>query len=393
MYSFLEFFLSTCIFIVVYTYFGYGIILIILVKIKRALVKNKIVTQFYQPNVTLLVAAYNEEKFITEKAKNSLSLHYPKNKIEIIFITDGSDDRTQKLVKNYPEIKLMHQPIRQGKVMAVERAMREVNGEIVIFTDANTLLNNDAISNITRHFSKENVGVVAGEKRIIDNKVDEAVGAGEGLYWKYESKLKKWDDELYSVMGAAGELFAIRTNLYETIPADTLIEDFYLSFKILQKGFKIAYEPDAYAIEGPSISVKEEFKRKTRIAAGGIQSIVRLRALLNPFKYGVVTFQYFSHRVLRWTLAPLAIPFIIILNALIIDSNPVYNYLFICQIIFYISAIIGLILEKKQLRFKILFIPYYFCMMNYAVFVGFWKYMLGTTTVLWEKSIRKEMNE
>lgn len=390
MQKYLDFFLWVCIFIVIYTYFGYGLSLIILIKIKKIFRKNKINTQLYQPYVTLLVAAYNEEKFIREKAENSLSLEYPKNKIEFIFITDGSDDQTVQIVEEYPGIRLLHQPKRQGKVLAVERAMKVVKSDIVIFTDANTLLNKDAVNKIVRHFSKENVGVVAGEKKIIDNKVDEAAGAGEGLYWKYESKLKKWDDKLYSVMGAAGELFAIRTKLYEPIPADTLIEDFYLSFKIIQKGYKIAYEPNAYAIEGSSISVKEELKRKIRIAAGGFQSIVRLMELLNPFKYGVITFQYFSHRVLRWTLAPLAIPFIFILNALLIDSNPFYKSLFICQIIFYISALIGLILEKKQLHLKMLFIPYYFCMMNYAVFIGFWKYVRGSQTVLWEKSVRKE---
>ncbi len=390
MYDYLDFFLWICILIIIYTYIGYGVILLLLVKIRSVLNKKEINSNLYQPFVTLIVAAYNEETYIRKKVENSLSLNYPKNKIEFVFVTDGSDDKTPQIIENFPEIKIMHQPERQGKVKAIERAMHKVNSDIVIFTDANTLLNGDAINNMVRHFSKDIVGVVAGEKRIIDINKDEAAGAGEGLYWKYESMLKKWDDELYSVMGAAGELFAIRTNLYEPIPADTLIEDFYLSFKIIQKGYKIAYEPDAYAIEGPSISIKEELKRKIRIAAGGIQSIVRLKELLNPFKYGIVTFQYFSHRVLRWTLAPLSIPIIFLLNAFLINSHILYKYLFICQIAFYTSALLGLLLEKRHIRMKILFIPYYFCMMNYAVFIGFWKYIRGSQKVLWEKSARRE---
>lgn len=390
MYSFIIYCFWICIFIVAYTYLGYGFILLLLVTVKRNCKDKNAIISYYQPNVTLLITAYNEENCIKEKIENSLSLHYPEDKIEFIFVTDGSDDNTMDIVKGYPEIRLIHRPERQGKIMAVERAMSEVNGEIVIFTDANTLLNREAINKLVQHFTNEKIGVVAGEKRISNKEVDEATGAGEGFYWKYESKLKKWDDELYSVMGAAGELFAIRAKLFEPIPKNSLIEDFYLSFKIIQKGYKISYEPDAYALEEPSVSTKEELKRKIRIAAGGIQSIVRLKELLNPFKYGIVTFQYISHRVLRWTLAPLALPIVFITNTLLINHGLLYGSLFIGQVLFYLAALLGMLLEKKHIRLKLLFIPYYFCMMNYAVYIGFLKYLKGSQSVLWEKSIRRE---
>jgi len=375
--------------LVFYSYVGYGILLYLLVKIKRIFVKPLEFDEAFAPKITLMVAAYNEESYIKEKIENSLFLDYPKDKIQFLFVTDGSDDKTPSIVSEYPEIKLMHQPQRQGKIMAVERAMPEVSGEIVVFTDANTLLNKEALKNIVRHFANEKVGVVSGEKRILNREKDEAAGAGEGIYWKYESKLKKWDDELYSVMGAAGELFAIRTKLFEPIPKDSLIEDFYMSFKIVEKGYKIAYEPDAYAMEEPSASVKEELKRKIRIAAGGIQSIVRLSELLNPFKYHVITFQYISHRALRWTLAPLALPFIFIINAFLMKEGWFYQGLFVAQILFYVSALIGYLLEKKQIRLKLLFIPYYFCMMNYAVYAGFKRFLKGSQSVLWEKAARR----
>lgn len=390
MYSFITYFYWICIFIVTYTYLGYGFVLFLLVTVKRLFKDNNAITSYYQPNVTLLITAYNEENCIKEKIENLFSLDYPEDKIEFIFVTDGSDDKTPDIVKGYPEIRLMHQPERQGKIMAVERAMPEVHGEIVIFTDANALLNRGAINNLVQHFANEKIGVVAGEKRMLNKEADEAAGAGEGFYWKYESKLKKWDYELYSVMGAAGELFAIRTKLFEPIPKDSLIEDFYMSFKIIQKGYKIAYEPDAYALEEPSASIREELKRKIRIAAGGIQSIVRLKELLNPFKYGVVTFQYISHRVLRWTLAPLALPFVFITNALLINHGWLYKSLLIGQVLFYLAALFGLLLEKKHIRLKLLFIPYYFCMMNYAVYIGFLKFLKGSQSVLWEKSIRRK---
>ncbi len=379
------------IFLVFYSYAGYGILLYLLVRTKRLFKMGKSVhRKDYEPTVTLLVAAYNEEDFIHEKIMNSLSLDYPKDKIEFLFVTDGSDDRTPDIVKEHPEVRLMHKPERQGKIRAVERAMPEVNGEIVVFTDANTMLNKAAIRNIVSRFADEKVGVVAGEKRIKSTEADEAAGAGEGFYWKYESKLKKWDDELYSAMGAAGELFAIRRNLFEPIPGDSIIEDFYMSFMILQKGYKIAYEPDAYALEEPSASVGEELKRKIRIAAGGIQSIIRLKSLLNPFKYGVVTFQFISHRVLRWTVAPLALPLIFIINALLLEHGMVYRALFVLQILFYLAALVGWLLEKKKIRLKLLFIPYYFCMMNYAVYKGMIRYFRGRQSVLWERAARRK---
>jgi cellulose synthase/poly-beta-1,6-N-acetylglucosamine synthase-like glycosyltransferase len=373
-----------------YTYIGYGILLFFIVKIKLFFAKKQSLSINSLPGVTLLVSACNEENHISEKIKNALDLDYPPDKIQFLFITDGSDDKTPEIVGQYKQIKLMHQPERQGKIMAVERAMPEVTGEVVVFTDANTLLNKEALKNIVRHFANEKVGVVSGEKRILHRDVDEAAGAGEGFYWKYESKLKQWDDELYSVMGAAGELFAIRTKLYEPIPKDSLIEDFYMSFKIVEKGYKIAYEPDAYAMEEPSASVKEELKRKIRIAAGGIQSIVRLSELLNPFKYGVITFQYVSHRVLRWTLAPLALPVIFILNLLFWKQGAFYQGIMVAQILFYASALLGYLLEKRKIRLKLLFIPYYFCMMNYAVYAGFRRYLKGSQSVLWEKAARRQ---
>ena len=154
---------------------------------------------------------------------------------------------------------------------------------------------------MVRHYADPTVGAIAGEKRV--QMSAEASGAGEGLYWKYESLLKKWDSRLYSAVGAAGELFSVRTDLYAPVEKDTLIEDFVMTMRIAKQGFRIVYESEAYAVESHSADVKEELKRKIRISAGGLQAVWRLRDLLNPFKYGVLSFQYWSHRVLRWTLS------------------------------------------------------------------------------------------
>lgn len=377
--------------LVVYSYIGYGILLYLLVIFKRFFKQKQTLSADYFPTVTVLVAAYNEETIIGDKINNTLDLDYPKDKIRIVVVTDGSDDNTCRIVGGYPSIIHLHQAKRAGKIAAVERAMSIIDSEIVIFTDANTHLNKQAAQRLTAHFQDSRVGAVAGEKRISIEREEEASGAGEGLYWKYESKLKAWDSELHSVVGAAGELYALRRNLYEPVPPDTLIEDFYITLTIAQRGFRVVYEPGAYAIEPPSASVKEELKRKIRIAAGGIQAIVRLKSLLNPVKYGWLSFQYISHRVLRWTVAPAALPVIFILNVFLLYHRLLlYQGLFFGQVVFYLAAAAGYLFETKKIRLKAFFVPYYFCMMNYAVYRGFVRYLKGAQSVLWEKAARRE---
>jgi poly-beta-1,6-N-acetyl-D-glucosamine synthase len=387
------------IFIVFYAYVGYGILLFLLIKIKRIIgVKEEHSTTHELPEVTFIVAAFNEERWIEDKIKNSLALDYPKDKIRFFFVTDGSDDSTPNLIKNYPNlpngqagtegyhIELFHQPERKGKIAAVERIMPFVKTPITVFTDANTDLNPEAIKNIVKYYQNPKVGAVAGEKRVTMS--GEASGAGEGIYWKYESLLKKWDAELYSAVGAAGELFSIRTNLYQPVSKDTLIEDFVMTLQIAMKGYTIAYAPEAFAVEGQSADVKEELKRKIRISAGGLQAIGRLSPLLNPFKHGILTFQYISHRVLRWTLAPLALPFIFIINILLAKESTFYTYILYAQIFFYSTALLGWIFEQLKMKVKAFYVPYYFCVMNYSVYRGFFRLVAGKQSVIWEKSKR-----
>ena len=380
------------IFIVFYAYVGYGILLFLLIKIKRVLGSKPEQNATYElPEVTFIVAAFNEERWIEDKIKNSLALDYPKDKIRFFFVTDGSDDSTPDLIKNYPkngyDIQLFHQPERRGKIAAVERIMPFVKTPITVFTDANTDLNPEAIKSIVKCYKDPKVGAVAGEKRV-EMSSGEASGAGEGIYWKYESLLKKWDAELYSAVGAAGELFSIRTDLYEKVSKDTLIEDFVMTLQIAMKGYTIAYAPEAFAVEGHSADVKEELKRKIRISAGGLQAVWRLRGLLNPFKYGVLTFQYISHRVLRWTLAPLALPLIFIINSLLAKESTFYTYILYAQIFFYGTALMGWIFEQMKMKVKAFYVPYYFCVMNYSVYRGFFRLVAGKQSVVWEKSKR-----
>ena len=328
-------------FVVFYAYIGYGILLFFLIRIKRIVSGKRPETgQDYEPDVTLFIAAYNEKDFVAEKIRNSAELDYPKEKLHLVWVTDGSDDGTPELLRQYPGIEVYHSPERNGKIGAMNRGMKFVKTPIVVFCDANTMLGHESIRRIVRLFCDPKVGCVSGEKRIFSKEKDTAAGAGEGLYWKYESKLKKWDAELYSVVGAAGELFAIRTDLYQEVEKDTLLDDFIISLRVAQKGYTIQYDPEAYAIETASANVKEELKRKIRISAGGIQSVIRLRSLLNIFRYGTLSFQYISHRVLRWTFAPLSLLFMLIAG-LILALDEGITGLGFYNIIFWLQYIAG----------------------------------------------------
>ena len=388
----ITFWISVC--IVYYTFMGYGMLLYLLIKIKRYFKgRPAIISPINDllPACTLIVAAYNEALFIEEKIINTLKLKYPAGKLKLLFITDGSTDGTPEIISNYPQIKLLHQDGRAGKIAAVHRAMEYVDTETVVFTDANTFLNPEAITYICRHYTDKTVGAVAGEKRVQINESADASAAGEGFYWKYESTLKKWDSELYSVVGAAGELFSVRRSLYEDVPADTVLDDFMISMLIAAKGYRIIYEPEAYAVETASENVGEELKRKIRIAAGGMQSILRLKSLFNPFKYPLLSFQYISHRVLRWTITPFLLILIFVLGTILAfqPGQTFYAAMLCAQILFYLLALIGFIMEKRHIRIKMLFIPYYFCVMNYAVLMGIIRYFTKKQSAIWEKAQRK----
>lgn len=379
-------------FLVFYSYIGYGILLFIVVRLKRFFVKKGLhLNKSFNPEVTLMVAAYNEEAFIREKITNTLLLNYPPEKVQIIFVTDGSSDNTNDIIREYSRITLLHEPERRGKTMAVNRAMKYVRTPFVVFSDANTLLNKEVLHRLLVHFQDEKTGAVAGEKKILVPEAAATEGAGEGMYWKYESLLKKWDAELYSVMGAAGELFAIRTELYEDIPADTILDDFMISFSINKKGYKVAYAPDAYAQETPSASLEDEYKRKVRISAGGFQSMSRLADLLNFFRYPRITWQYVSHRVLRWTAAPLCLLLLILTNILLCVFNvaTVYWYIMGMQTSFYSMALAGYLQARKQQKSRLFYIPFYFTFMNMAVYQGFVRFLKKKQSAIWERSARQ----
>jgi len=388
-----------CLFLVFYTYLGYGILMCFLVWLKEKFGKDvsgqKMVSDEDLPEITLFITAYNEEEIVAEKMANTSALDYPKSKLKILWVIDGSNDSTIDRLKGYDGVDVLHEPERKGKTAAINRGMQHVATSLVVFCDANSMLNQQALRIISALFMNSSVGCVSGEKRIAVEEGDGVSSKGESAYWKYESFLKSLDSRFYSAVGAAGELFAIRKELFEPMPEDTLLDDFMLSMGIAQKGYRIAYTPDAYAVERGSLNIEEEAKRKKRITAGGIQSIMRLAPLLNLFKYGKLSFQYVSHRVLRWSVTPFALFSLLPMSlwlALVAGGKQLSNMyclFFVLQLLFYAVAFIGYGFSKIGMHSKMFYIPYYFVFMNLNVFLGIYYLLNNKGKGSWEKAKRR----
>lgn len=380
--------------IVFYTYIGYGILLYIIIRLKR-LLKGKpfeavLPADDKLPTITLMICAYNEEDVVAEKMENTRAIDYPRDKFRVMWVTDGSNDRTNELLKAYPEVDIVFSPERRGKTAALKHGLKEVKTRYVAFTDANTMINPDAMREIARQFMDSRVGCVSGEKRVTARNKGEMAAEGEGLYWKYESMLKKWDSELYSTMGAAGELYAIDPKLVREVPDEALLDDFMMSMYVVEDGYRIAYTPDAYACEFGSANIYEESKRKRRIAAGGLQSIWWLRSMLNPIRQPLVTFQYVSHRVLRWSLTPIAMVVLLLANIALVwmDAGKVYTWALIIQAFFLLMAFLGWLQTRFGQKNKWLYTAYYFLFMNLNVFRGMAYLKSHGKSGTWEKAKR-----
>jgi biofilm PGA synthesis N-glycosyltransferase PgaC len=373
--------------VILYTYVGYAFLVAIWAYLVRKIKGVKQLDPTFEPEVTLIVPAYNEADILDAKVRNCHELDYPKAKLKLLFITDGSNDNSGEVLAAYPDVQHLHVPERGGKSMAENRSIQHVTTPYVIFTDCNTLLNPEAVRAMLIHYQDPKVGAVSGEKHVLNDGT--ASGSGEGMYWKYESLLKRCDSEIYSLMGAAGELVSFRTKLFDPLEKDVILDDFIQSMRIVGAGYKVVYEPKAYAMEPPSPSLPEEMKRKVRICAGGWQAMSRLTFLLNPFRQPIVTFLYVSHRVLRWSLTPALLALLLPLNAyLAYTQQGIYAVLFALQILFYVSSGLGWWLAARGRKAGVALVPLYFTMMNVAAFRGFGRFMRNAQPAAWDKAQR-----
>jgi cellulose synthase/poly-beta-1,6-N-acetylglucosamine synthase-like glycosyltransferase len=378
----------------IYAYFGYALLLYVITRFIPEKKKPVLSPDHNDwPTVTLFITAYNETDILKQKVENCFALNYPADKLDIAFVTDGSTDGSEKYLSTIEGIKVFHEPARKGKINAMNRGMKFIGTEVVIFTDANTQLNPEAVQLIAAQFTDPTVGCVAGRKKVVSGTHENAAGAGEGLYWQFESWLKKLDARFFAPVGAVGELFSIRKALFEEVPFDTILDDMVISFRILQKGYRLTYVPGAIASETASFNMNEELKRKIRIAAGGIQTLFRMLPLLNPFRYPRLSFQFFSHKVSRWTFAPWCFFLLFPVNIVIFTDRP--NNLFwvsilMFQTIFYVLALIGWIAEEQGKKISLTHLPYYFTAINLATIRGQFRYLKGKQPAAWDKARRMQ---
>jgi len=368
----------------VYTYLGYPVVLWILSRV-TPLKETHLDAAF--PRTTMVIAAYNEAKVIAAKLENCLALDYPAGELNFIVASDGSSDATNLIVSRKaalePRIRLLSLP-RGGKAASINAAMKEAEGEIVVFSDANTLYEPVALGKLINHFADTKTGCVCG--RLSYQNPDTVIsGRGESAYWRYETALKKMESKLGYVAGANGAIYAIRKNLFEPLPAGTINDDFFISMRIVLRGFKCLYDSEAVAYEEVAPDVRSEFRRHVRDGAGHYIAIRQLIGLLNPL-LGLRAFIYWSHRILRWA-APFILICVLAANAVISVRQP-YSLLFLLQTGFYFAALIGYCISHWRKVPFIVYVPFYFCNLNLALLFGFFRVLSGRVRPTWESTQR-----
>jgi cellulose synthase/poly-beta-1,6-N-acetylglucosamine synthase-like glycosyltransferase len=385
---FMQWLFWSCVGLVGYTYVVYPLILLIVSRLHRAEAKQPSLpeNEAEWPRVTMVIAAYNEAKVIEEKIANSLAQEYPADRLRIVVASDGSDDGTNALVAacRDPRVQLIACPERRGKIATINATIPQLSDEILVMSDADAMYAPDAVKNLVKQFADERVGVVSGELEFI---APSGGGSGEGLYWKYETWVKKMEGRFGFLLGASGAIFAIRRSLFRQLPPNTINEDFVVPMKVLEDGYRVCFAPDAHATHPAAATMADEMRRKVRIGAGGFQGIRLTTAMLNPLR-GLPALGYWSHKVIRW-----CVPFLMLgafLTNIPLAFQPFYAYLLAVQCAAYAIGIQGLLPQPlpKALDNKLFKPIRYFFLMNLGLFLGFFRYLFGTQKVTWERAAR-----
>lgn len=376
----LEYLFWLSIIFILYAYMGYPLLLMFMSKVRnRTVVKGDII-----PNVSFIITAYNEEKRIQEKIEDTLKQEYPKAKLEIIIASDCSVDRTDEIVKSYESqgIRLVRASERRGKEATQKLAIDTATGDIFVFSDVATMLSSHGIRNIVRNFKDPTVGCVSSEDRFVD--ADGKV-SGEGAYVKYEMKLRNLETKVNTLVGLSGSFFAARKEVCQDWAVD-LQSDFNTLLNTVKTGLRGVSDPESIGYYKNIIDEKKEFERKVRTVIRGISVFMKSLSLLNPFRYGLFSWQLFSHKLCRW-LVPFAMILVLVSNLFLIPHHKMYNYIIILQVLFYVVAFGSSI--RKILPFRgLMKIPFYFVMANLSILIAWYRYFKGERLVTWEPSKR-----
>ncbi len=380
------FFISAALLLYNYLVYPAGIILLARLRGSQQAPKQNAADSGSLPSVTLIIAAYNEERVIEVKIRNSLEMDYPKEQLRILVVSDGSTDSTPQIVQRFQDqgVQSLHEPARRGKTAALNRAVACATSDIVVFSDANNMFEKNALRELVRHFNDPRVGGVCGLKQIYDSSERES-SQGDSLYWKYESAIKESESRLGSITNADGEIFAIQRRLYQPVDDTVINDDAEITFILIKKGYRVLYERRAVSYEHASIRIEDDFYVKVRMVSGGFQTVARYWAFLLPPR-SWFAFSFLSHKVLRW-LAP-EFMILIATSSLWLVSRPFFLGMVILQGIFYLLAFIGWFAREGMGRSTIFYVPFYLCTMNLAALRGLWRFIAGTQTTQWRKAER-----
>jgi cellulose synthase/poly-beta-1,6-N-acetylglucosamine synthase-like glycosyltransferase len=368
--------------LIAYTYLIYPLSIIL---ISLFVSKESDTTSEELPSICMVIPAYNEADCLPEKIKNCFEIDYPNNKIEFLFGSDGSDDETNEILLSSEGegIQSIIYPRREGKIIVLNKLVEQVTAEIILFSDANSIYQPDAVKKLIRHFSKTDVGGVCGKLDLIEPHQTQS-SSGESIYWGYENRIKEAEGKIKSVISANGAIFAIRSTLYERLPEDIAVnDDFAITLDILRKGKRVIFEPQAIAIESASPDMESEFKRKIRIASLNFNAFADIITFLKP-KFGFTALAIFSHKILRWLVPFLAIG-VLISNLFLINRGGIYLYVLLGQGVIYLGVLLGF-LGDLLFDHSGLFLPlYYLGMGNLAQVIGFWHSIKRVQNTTWDR--------
>jgi len=373
--------------LLVYVYAGFPALVAAVGWLRRREVNKKPIT----PSVSLIIAAYNEEESIGQRLENALALDYPEEALETIVASDGSTDRTETIVQRYADhrVRLLSLP-RCGKIPALNAAVAQARGEILVFSDANSMCDSQALRKLTQNFADAEVGGVVGKTGYIISPDSESSSRGEDLYWNYDSWLKQLESFSGNVVSAHGGLYAIRRELYIPVSDPAVTDDFAISTAVIEQGRRLVFECAAHSYETAVPKAGREFQRRTRLMTRGLRALLLRKRLLNPCRYGFYSLALFSHKVLRRLLAVALV--IAFASSLALSSSGVlYSFAAATQVIFYSAAGAGYLLRRTRLGHrKCLYIPFFYCMANAAALVAVAKLMRGERITLWQPQRHSE---
>lgn len=384
---FLEILFYLVCFLIINSFFIYPVILFV----KNRKYSKRVIDLNYAPTVSILIAAHNEEKVIEERIKNLAELNYDINKIEVFIGSDASTDRTNEILteqkEKYKWLNIYLSEERRGKAGILNQLYKQAQNEILVFTDANTLFHKDALKNMIEDFSDKQIGGVCGRLVLVDNEKSKSEGVEEVEYWKYETMIKKLEGQIGILLAANGGIFAIKKELFQSIPTlNAVTDDLFISLSVISGGYKFSYRNDAIAYEETGKDVSAEYRRKVRFGATNFETLIFFKKLLwNKNKF--LSYAFFSHKVTRWFL-PLLLFILFITGFIVSDYNVVINRIFYVQVIIYLLALCGYLLSNIKIRIPVFSIPYFFVVSNVAIAEGFIKFIKKEHSVIWKSTER-----